>query len=76
MTNVHHEDGGWTLFLYGRIPADQLEAFKAANVSEFATKCWANYLFVVREGYEPIVVDSVRYFTPDGEMTETCRFEP
>jgi len=76
VTNVRDEDGGWTLFLYGRIPDNELEAFKAAKVTEFVTKCWVNYLFVVREGDEPVVVDSVRHFTPDGEMTETCRFEP
>jgi hypothetical protein len=74
--NVRHDDGAWTLFLYGRIPADQMEAFRAANVSEFAAECWVNYLFVVEEGAEPIIVESLREFTPDGEMTEICRFVP
>lgn len=76
VTNVRHEDGGWTLFLYGRVPEDQMAAFEAADVSEFAATCWVNYLFVVQDGQEPIVVDSVREFTPDGEMTEICRFAP
>lgn len=70
--NIKYDNGGYTLTLKGQIPADQLAAFQASGVTEFATQCWVNFLFVVQDGEDPIAVDSVRHFTADGEVTEHC----
>jgi hypothetical protein len=77
--NVLTPDGVFTQVLHGRIPADQMEAFRAAgSPAAFATHCLVNFGWLVAyhsgDYWEPLMVftPSVRHFTPDGRMTEVC----
>jgi hypothetical protein len=78
--NIHHPDGGYTLVLHGQVQDGDMEAFVASGVRRYsaewpAGECFAAYLFVVDEGHTPVWSDSVRHFTPDGQMTETCHYQ-
>jgi hypothetical protein len=70
--NIEYDNGGFTIDLHGQVPPERLAAFKASGVTDFATKCWVNYLFVDQDGQIPVTVSSVRHFTSDGAMTEHC----
>jgi hypothetical protein len=77
--NVRMANGAFTEVLQGRIPADQMEAFRAAgSPSSFTTSCLVNYgwlrKFHAGDDWGPLMVFtlSVRHFTPDGRMTEVC----
>jgi hypothetical protein len=72
VVNIQFDNGGFTLTLHGQVPDEHLAAFQASGVTDFATKCWVNFLFVVQDGQDPVTVSSVRHFTPDGAMTEHC----
>ena len=73
--NVSQPNGGYTLVLHGQVP--DLAAFQASGVRHFETTCFVAYLFVVFHSHPSVgLVDSVRHFTPDGKMTETCQFTP
>jgi hypothetical protein len=77
--NVLQPNGAFREVLHGQIPADQMDAFRAAgSPSSYATSCLVNYgwLNAYRDGEDwgPLMVftTSVRHFTPDGKMTEVC----
>ena len=77
--NVLLPNGIFTEVINGQIPADRMDAFRAAgSPSSFATSCLVNYGWLVRyhygEDWVPLMVftTSVRHFTPDGKMTEVC----
>jgi len=77
--NVLKPNGVFTEVLHGQIPADKMEAFRAAgSPSSFATTCLVNYGYLRAyhdgEVWGPLMVGtpSVRHFTPDGRMTEVC----
>jgi hypothetical protein len=77
--NVLKPNGIFTEVLHGRIPADQMAAFRAAGSrSTYATGCLVNYGWLMKyhagEYWGPLMVftPSVRHFTPDGRMTEVC----
>ncbi len=79
--NVHQPDGGYTLVIHGQVQPHDMERFLASGVRHYsaewsAGECFAAYLFVVDEGHAPVWSDSVRHFTPDGRMTETCHYRP
>ena len=75
VVNVFDANGGYTLVLHGQVPDEDLAAFQASGVRQYATSCFAAFLFVVDDGHAPVFVDSVRHFTPDGKMTETCHYK-
>ncbi len=77
--NVLTPNGVFKEVLNGQIPADQMEAFRAAgSPSSFTTDCLVNYAWLMKyhegEDWGPLMVftRSVRHFTPDGRMTEVC----
>ena len=77
--NVLQPKGTFTQVLRGQIPADQMDAFRAAgSPSSYATGCLVNYGWLMKyhqgEEWAPLMVftPSVRHFTPDGKMTEVC----
>ncbi len=77
--NVMTPNGGYKLILHGQIPADQMAAFAAdGSPASFATTCLVNYGFLITTipgqdwGGRMVFTDSVRHFTPDGQMTEVC----
>jgi hypothetical protein len=79
VTNVRTANGGFTQVLHGQVPADWMDAFRAAgSPSSFATGCLVNYGWLMKyhqgEDWGPLMVftTSVRHFTPDGKMTEVC----
>ncbi len=74
--NVSRPGGGYSLILIGQVPDSELADFQASGVRTYQTSCFAAYLFVVEDGHTPVFVDSVRHFTPDGKMTETCNYLP
>ena len=69
-TNVKTPDGRYVLVLKGQIPDERMDEFDGPL--QQATACWANWFFVRDDSEEPAVTDSVRRFTPDGQMTEVC----
>jgi hypothetical protein len=78
--NVRQPNGTFTEVLKGHIPADQMDAFRAAgSPSSYATNCLVNYGWLRAyhdgEDWGPLMVftTSVRHFTPDGKMTEVCK---
>jgi hypothetical protein len=80
VTNVRQPNGIFTQVLKGQIPADEMDAFRAAgSPSSFAPSgCLVNYGWLMKyhqgEDWGPLMVftSSVRHFTPDGRMTEVC----
>lgn len=75
--NVATADGGYLLTLHGQIPIELMDAFRAAgSPSSYDTGCAANYGFWRAAGdLDPslfVFSASVRHFTPNGQMTETC----
>jgi hypothetical protein len=77
--NVLMPNGVFVEVLRGQIPADQMEAFRAAgSPSSYATRCLVNYGWLMKyhagEQWGPLMVftPSVRHFTPDGRMREVC----
>ena len=77
--NVLQPNGTFKQVLRGQIPADQMDAFRAAgSPSSYATGCLVNYGWLMKyhlgEDWGPLMVftSSVRHFTPDGQMTEVC----
>lgn len=72
VVNIQYDNGGFTLDLRSQVPDEHLDAFQAAGVTDLTATCWANFLFVVQDGQDPVTVSSVRHFTPDGVMTEHC----
>jgi len=72
VVNTQFDNGGFTITLHGQIPDEHLAAFQASGVTDFATMCWVNFLFVVQDGQDPVTVSSVRHFTSGGAMTEHC----
>lgn len=74
--NLSRPNGGYSLILVGQVPDSDLPSFQASGVRTYGTSCFAAYLFVVEDGHTPVFVDSVRHFTPDGKMTETCNYVP
>jgi hypothetical protein len=77
--NVLTPSGVFVEVLHGRIPADQMDAFRAAgSPSSYSTRCLVNYGWLMAyqdgEAWEPLMVftPSVRHFTPNGAMTEFC----
>jgi hypothetical protein len=77
--NVRTPSGVFTEVLHGQIPADQMDAFRAAgSPRSFATHCLVNYGWLMKyhsgENWGPLMVftPSVRHFTPNGRMTEVC----
>ena len=75
IVNVSRANGGYTLVVHGQVPDGDLATFQASGVRHYATSCFAAFLFVVQDGHAPVFVDSVRHFTPDGKMTETCNYK-
>lgn len=73
-TNVKTPDGRYVLVLKGQIPDERMDEFDGPL--QQATACWANWFFVRDDSEEPAVTDSVRRFTPDGQMTEVCIYSP
>ena len=72
-TNTRTPNGGYTLVLHGQIP--DLTEFDGPT--SFATTCGVNYFFWRAEIDETFVFTaSVRHFTADGRMTETCTYTP
>ena len=79
VTNVRTANGSFRQVLHGQIPADQMDAFRAAgSPSSFATGCLVNYGWLMKyhqgEDWAGLMVftTSVRHFTRDGRMTEVC----
>ena len=79
IVNVKTPNGVFTQVLHGQIPADEMDAFRAAgSPSSLAIGCLVNYAWLVKyhsgEDWGPLMVftTSVRHFTPDGKMTEVC----
>jgi hypothetical protein len=81
IVNIFHPDGGYTLVIHAQVQDHMMDDFRESGVrrysSEFpAGECFAAYLFFVEDGHTPVWSDSVRRFTPDGKMTETCHYRP
>jgi hypothetical protein len=78
--NVRQPNGTFTQVLKGQIPADQMDAFRAAGspTSYAPSGCLVDYGWLMKyhqgEDWGPLMVftASVRHFTPDGAMTEVC----
>jgi hypothetical protein len=79
--NIHRPNGGYTLIVHGQVIPEFMDRFLESGVRKYSAQwsegeCFAAYLFVVDEGHTPVWTDSVRRFTPDGKMTETCHYKP
>ena len=80
VTNVRQPNGTFTQVLHGQVPADQMDAFRAAGspTSYAPSGCLVNYGWLMKyQGPPPwgqlmVFTSSVRHFTPDGKMTEVC----
>lgn len=74
-TNSKTPDGGYVLVLHGQIQPGDLVDFEGPT--SYETSCAVNYLFW-REGIDTEFVHttSVRTFTAEGMMTETCVLTP
>jgi hypothetical protein len=70
--NVYDPNAGYTLVLHGQVPSTDLDVFTQSGVSDYQTDCFAAFLFVVEDDHSPVWTDSIRHFTPEGEMTEAC----
>lgn len=81
VTNVLQPNGTFTQVLRGQIPADQMDAFRAAgSPSSYAPSgCLVNYGWLMQYhqgedwGQLTVFTESVRHFTPGGKMTEVCK---
>ena len=81
IVNVFHPDGGYTLVIHAQVQEHRLADFQVSGVRHYSPdwpegECFAAYLFVVEDGHTPVWSDSVRHFTPDGKMAETCHYKP
>jgi hypothetical protein len=77
--NVRTGSGGYLLRLRGQLEPDQLDAWRAdGSPRQYETGglCLANWRFWA-EGQEQdmVLTDSVRRFTPRGQMIEVCTFK-
>ncbi len=81
IVNISHPDGGYTLVIHAQVQPHRMDDFQASGVRHYSADgpngdCFAAYLFVVEDGHMKVWSDSVRHFTPDGKMTETCHYMP
>lgn len=77
IVNIARPNGGYTLVIHAQVQEDRMADFQASGVRHYETECLASYLFNFQEPFaDQARVDSVRHFTPDGKMTETCNYQP
>ena len=65
--------------LEGQIPEEDMAAFNSGGAPLPSEQvCAVNYLYWRASGGETpfIFVDSVRQFTPEGQMAQLCRLSP
>ena len=68
--------GEYHLVLHGQIPEDAMGEFVAAgSPKQFHTICLVNWRFWAESGSMSTMLftESVRKFTPNGQMTEVCK---
>jgi len=78
-TNMQAANGDHFLILEGQIPEESMADFAADGTPALSEQtCAVNYLYWLRSGGETpfIFVESVRQFTPEGEMLEICLLSP
>ena len=74
--NVLTASGNYHLVLHGQIPDEAMAAFEAdGSPKAFPTFCLVNWRFWDDSGRtDPLIwTESVRKFTPNGQMTEVCK---
>ncbi len=79
IVNISRPDGGYTLVIHAQVQPHRMDDFQASGVRQYSADgpngdCFAAYLFVVEDGHTAVWSDSVRHFTRDGKMTETCHY--